>query len=220
MGETPRRADRHRKKCQRGCPRIGGPLCRGERRAGLALGGALPGPAQLTARQSGDGWIFRGFSPFISGWGRVDLIHTAARTRKGQLVWALLDAQASKTLHVERLDLVALNATATVRAHCIDHRVPSQRVTSVAPYSEETPPPDLLRIHASFPLGVAKRCCRLLKERSFDAELARYAPSLTCASQPRSKPPAPPPASSHSAPQPRLLSSTAAAHPPAEARCA
>ena len=131
------------------------------------------GPAKLTARQSGDGWIFSGVSPFISGWSRVDLIHTAARTREGQLVWALLDAQASETLHVERLDLVALNGTASVRAHYIDHRVPSQRVTSVAPYSEEPPPPELLRIHASFPLGVAKCCCRLLKERSFDAELAR-----------------------------------------------
>lgn len=155
-----------------------GPLCRGELRAGLALGGALPGSAQLTARQSGDGWIFSGVSPFVSGWCRVDVIHTAARSTDGQLIWALVDAQASETLHVDRLDLVALNATATVRAHYVDYMVPATRVTSVAPYVEGPAPPELLRIHASFPLGVAARCCRLLKERSFDAELARVRADL------------------------------------------
>jgi alkylation response protein AidB-like acyl-CoA dehydrogenase len=154
------------------------PLCRGDRRAGLALGGALPGPAQLTAQQSGDGWIFSGVSPFVSGWGRVDVIHTAARSAEGQLIWALLDAQASETLHVEQLRLVALNATATVRVDFADHRVPPTRVTSVVPYREGPAPAELLRIHASFPLGVAARCCRLLKERSFDVELARLRADL------------------------------------------
>ena len=133
------------------------PLCHGERRAGLALGGTLAGPAQLTARPSGDGWIFSGVSPFVSGWGRVDVIHTAARTAEEQLVWALLDAQESETLHAERLALVALNATATVRAAYADHRVPAARVTSVVPYEQGPAPPELLRIHASFALGVAAR---------------------------------------------------------------
>ena len=154
------------------------PLCRGERRAGLALGGALPGPAQLTARPNSDGWTFSGVSPFVSGWGRVDLIHTAARTADGQLVWALLDEQESETLHVERLELVALNATATVRADYADQAVPAARVTSVVPYEQGPPPPELLRIHASFALGVAARCCRLLDKRSFDAELDRLRAEL------------------------------------------
>jgi alkylation response protein AidB-like acyl-CoA dehydrogenase len=144
---------------------------------GLALGGALSGPAQLTARQSGDGWIFSGVSPFVSGWGRVDVIHTAARSPDGQLIWALLDAQASDTLHVERLDLVALNATSTVRAEYTDHGVEATRVTSVVPYGEGPAPPELLRIHASFPLGVAARCCRL-QGPSFDGELARLRANL------------------------------------------
>ncbi len=154
------------------------PLCRGERRAGLALGGALAGPAQLSARPSGDGWIFSGFSAFVSGWGRVDVIHTAARTAEGRLVWALLDAQESETLHVERLDLVALNATATVRASYADHSVPAACVTSVVPYEQGPAPPQLLRIHASFALGVAARCCRLLEDGPFEAELARVRAEL------------------------------------------
>ena len=154
------------------------PLCRGERRAGLALGGALAGPAQLTARASRDGWIFNGVSPFVSGWGRIDVVHTAARTADGQLVWALLDAQESETLHVERLELVALNATATVRTVYAEHGVPATRVTSVVPYQQGPAPPELLRIHASFPLGVAARCCRLLKERALDTQLDRVRAEL------------------------------------------
>ena len=148
------------------------PLCRGERRAGLALGGALAGPAPLVARPGGDGWLFSGLSPFVSGWGRVDVVHTAARTDDGRIVWALLDARESPTLEVERLELVALNATATVRAEFREHVVPAARVTSVEPHREERPPAELLRIHAAFPLGVARRCCSLLGETPLHEELA------------------------------------------------
>src|SRR5205823_4356343 len=148
------------------------PLCSGRRRAGLALGGALAGPARLAARPTSDGWLVSGTSPFVSGWGRIDAIHTAARTEDGRLVWALLDAHESETLSVERLELVALNATATVRADFRDHVVPSARVTSVEPYREGPPPPELLRIHASLALGVARRSCRLLGETPIGGELA------------------------------------------------
>jgi alkylation response protein AidB-like acyl-CoA dehydrogenase len=146
-------------------------ICSGERRAGLALGGAIPGEPLLVAHEAGEGWRFSGISPFVSGWGRVDVIHTAARTDDGRLVWALVDAQASDTLAVERLELVALNATATVRASFRDHVVPAARVTSVGGYEEAPPPPALVRIHAALPLGVLRRCCALLGESKLDGEL-------------------------------------------------
>jgi alkylation response protein AidB-like acyl-CoA dehydrogenase len=149
-----------------------GPLCRGDRRAGLALGGLLPGPTQLVARATDGGWRFTGTSPFVSGWGRVDVIHTAARTADGRLVWALLDAQESETLSVERLELAALNATATVRADFRGHAVGAQRVTSVVPHRAGPTPAELLRIHASFALGVARRSCLLLGNSHLDEELA------------------------------------------------
>jgi alkylation response protein AidB-like acyl-CoA dehydrogenase len=148
------------------------PLCRGERRAGLALGGAVPGPPRLAARATDGGWALNGSSPFVSGWGRVDVIYTAARTDDGQLVWALVDARESETLSVERLELVALNATATVRADFREHAVPAARVMSVVPYREGPTPPEVLRIHASLALGVARRCCRLLGGTSLDEDLA------------------------------------------------
>jgi alkylation response protein AidB-like acyl-CoA dehydrogenase len=148
------------------------PLCRGHRRAGLALGGALPGPPALRATASGSGWVFSGTSPFVSGWDRIDVIHTAARADDGRLIWALVDARESDSLTVRRLDLVALNATNTVRAELHDHPVSTERVTSVAPFGEGPPPPELLRIHASFGLGLVRQCCRLLGSTPLDDELS------------------------------------------------
>jgi alkylation response protein AidB-like acyl-CoA dehydrogenase len=147
------------------------PLCQGSRRAGLALGGARAGTPSLHAREADGGRVVRGTSPFVSGWRRVDVIHTAARTEDDRLVWALVDARESETLAVERVDLVALNATATVSVEFRDHPVPATRVTSAAPFEPGATPPHTLRVHASFGLGVAARCCALLGPTPLDDEL-------------------------------------------------
>jgi alkylation response protein AidB-like acyl-CoA dehydrogenase len=153
-------------------------LCRGELRAGMALGGALPGPPAMRALAAEDGWTFTGSSPFVSGWERIDVMHTAARTEDGRLVWAFVDARPSETLAVERLELVALDATNTVRVDLRDHPVPADRVTSVSPFGERPSPPELLRMHASFALGVTARCCRLLGPTPLDADLTRLRAEL------------------------------------------
>ena len=93
-------------------------------------------------------------------------------------MWALVDAEESATLSVERLALVALNATATVRADFREHDVPAKRVTSVVPYRQGPPAPEVLRLHAAFALGVALRCCRLLGPTPLDEELARLRAEL------------------------------------------
>jgi alkylation response protein AidB-like acyl-CoA dehydrogenase len=154
------------------------PLCTGERRAGLALGGAAPGPPALRAQERDDGWIFEGIAPFVSGWGRIDVMHAAARTEDGRLVWALVDAAKSVSLSVERLHLIALNATATVRAAFHDHPVPAERVTSVVPHVEGPTPPEVLRIHASLALGVVARCSRLMGSSPLDDERDRIRAEL------------------------------------------
>ena len=56
-----------------------GPLCRGERRAGVALAGLLPGPPRLRARAVGGGYVLDGTSPWVTGWGHIDTLHVAAR---------------------------------------------------------------------------------------------------------------------------------------------
>ena len=154
------------------------PLCTGERRAGLALGGAAPGPPALRAREAEDGWTFDGTAPFVSGWGRIDVMHAAGRSEDGRLVWALVDAVEGPSLAVERLRLVALNATATVRAAFRDHPVPAERVTTIGPYVEGPTPPEVLRVHAALALGVATRCCRLLGPSPLDDERDRVRAAL------------------------------------------
>jgi alkylation response protein AidB-like acyl-CoA dehydrogenase len=145
------------------------PLACGEIRAGLALGGALPRPT-LSARPTAGGWLLDGFSPFVSGWGRIDVVHAAARTEGGDVVWLIVDAVEGASLRVDVLRLAALNATATVRASFDGLTVPAERVTAIHPPGGKTPP-EVLRIHSSRALGVAARCCRLLGPSPLDEEL-------------------------------------------------
>jgi alkylation response protein AidB-like acyl-CoA dehydrogenase len=148
------------------------PLARGDRRGGLALGGSLPGPPLLRARETDGGWLLDGNSPWLSGWGLIDVVHTGARTNDERLVWMFVDARESDTLHVELHELIALRATITVRADFTAHFVPDERVVSIVPFSPGTTPSEVLRIHASLALGVANRCCRLLGPSPLDGELS------------------------------------------------
>lgn len=145
------------------------PVERGDVRAGLALGGALPQPT-LHARRDGDGWRLDGGSPFVSGWGRIDVVHTAARAGD-EVVWLIVDARESTGLRVERLRLAVLDATATVCAAFDGLAVPDERVTRRHAAGGPTPP-EVLRLHASLALGVAARCSRLLGPTPLDDELA------------------------------------------------
>jgi alkylation response protein AidB-like acyl-CoA dehydrogenase len=146
------------------------PLARGEVRAGLALGGALPRPT-LRASPDGGGWRLDGVSPFVSGWGRIDVVHAAARAPDGEIIWLLVDAAEGPSVRAERIALAALNATATVRLTFDQLPVAAARVTSKHPAGTGTPP-EVLRTHAALALGVAARCCRMLGPTSLDSELA------------------------------------------------
>ncbi|MGH3302341.1 MAG: acyl-CoA dehydrogenase family protein [Streptosporangiaceae bacterium] len=152
------------------------PLAAGDIRAGLGLGGALPQPT-LHARPDGDGWLVDGVSPFVSGWGRIDVIHLAARTPDDRIVWLIADAAEGPALRVERLHLAALNATATVWVTCRRLRVDADRATGLDPASEGAAP-EVLRLHAALALGVTSRCCRLLGPTSLDGELAQLRAEL------------------------------------------
>jgi alkylation response protein AidB-like acyl-CoA dehydrogenase len=147
------------------------PLARGDVRAGLALGGALPQPT-LRARPDGTGWRLDGVSPFVSGWGRIDVLHAAARTDSGEIIWLLVDAVAGPSLRVDRIRLAALNATATVRVTFDQLPVAADRVVGRHPVGDGGTPPQVLRMHAALALGVAARCLRLLGPTALDAELA------------------------------------------------
>lgn len=146
------------------------PLARGEVRAGLGGGGMLPRPV-LSAERTASGWVLDGVSPFVSGWGRIDVVHVAARADDGEIAWLIVDAAEGPSLRAERLRLAALNATATVRLTFSRLAVPADRLTGKH-LPRDHAAPELLRIHASLALGVASRCCRLLGPSALDSELA------------------------------------------------
>ncbi|MCA1841700.1 MAG: acyl-CoA/acyl-ACP dehydrogenase [Actinobacteria bacterium] len=149
------------------------PLCRGERRAGVALGGLLPGPPKLRAAPEGDVWRLDGVSPWVTGWRRLDVLLVAARGPEDTVVWLMVDAVDQPGLEVERQRLVAVDASMTVELRFDGATVPGERLMKVAPYEEGLYSQDrVLRTVGFLSIGVAERCCRLLGPSPLDDELA------------------------------------------------
>jgi alkylation response protein AidB-like acyl-CoA dehydrogenase len=147
-------------------------LCRGHRRAGVALTALRPGPATVRAQAVPGGYRLDGTASWVTGWGMIDTLHVAARDEQDTIVWALLDAVPGPSLVVEPLDLVAVNAAGTVKVTFDGHVVPESRVTATLPY-QEWPARDAagLRMNGSLALGVAARCSRLIGPGPLDAEV-------------------------------------------------
>jgi len=160
-------------------------LCRGECRAGLALGGLLPGEVRLRAEPVGDGWVVEGTSPWVSGWGLIDVVFVAARGPDDTLVWLIVDAVEREGLTADRQHLGAVDASVTVTAHFAGVAVAADRLVRVEPYSPARyNVPDVLRQNGYLALGVAGRCCRLLGPTPFDAELTACRDRLGHADEP------------------------------------
>jgi alkylation response protein AidB-like acyl-CoA dehydrogenase len=147
-------------------------LCLGQRRAGLALAGAMPGPPMLRAGPVSGGYVFDGTSPWVTGWGLIDTLHAAARDSAGNVIWGLLDAGPSSGISVEPLGMIAVMASQTVRANFQNQHVPAERVSSTMPFAEwQAKDAAGLRTNGSLALGVASRCCALMGPGPLDAEL-------------------------------------------------
>jgi alkylation response protein AidB-like acyl-CoA dehydrogenase len=147
-------------------------LCRGERRAGIALAGNRPGPPILRAsRTAGGDVILDGIAPWVSGWGRIDVILVTAR-EDDRVVSVLVDAKESPTLGVERLRLVGANASGTVTLRFHDHAVPADRVVGEESHADVLErDAGGLRLNGSLALGVIDRCGRLMGPSAFDERL-------------------------------------------------
>lgn len=151
-------------------------LCAGHRRAGVALAGAMPGPTRLRARAVAGGYVFSGVSPWVSGWGYIDTLYTAARDENDNVVWGLIDlrpdAEPEPGVSAEPLDLVAVMASRTVQARFERCFVPAQRIAATMPFAKWAALDAAgLRVNGSLALGVAARCCELLGPGPLDAEL-------------------------------------------------
>jgi alkylation response protein AidB-like acyl-CoA dehydrogenase len=149
------------------------PMGRGTCRAGIAVAGIRPGTVAVTARAVDGGWRIHGDVPWVTGWGLIDVLHTAARGPDGEVIWLLLDAAESPTLTWSRVALVAVNASVTGTVRFQDHFVPGDRVTGIESYegwiARDAPGG---RSNGSLALGVIGRCCRLLGPGPLDEELA------------------------------------------------
>ena len=159
-----------------------GPLCRGERRAGVALGGLLPGPPRLRARAVPGGYVLDGTSPWVTGWGLADTLYVAARDEHDTVIWAVLDVPGDGTISAEPLPLVAVMASATVELSFHDHPVPAGRVTGTLPY-RDWPRQDAagLRLNGSLALGLTARCCQLAGPGPLDGQLSACRAALDSA---------------------------------------
>ncbi len=137
------------------------PMCDGKVRAGIALGGARPMPSLSAVRVDG-GWILNGESPWVTGWGLIDLVHVAARA-DDQVVWGLVDATGAVSLRVDALHLAAVNASGTVTLTFEDHFLSDERCTFTIAYPQwQAIDAANLRTNGSLALGVIGRCLTLL----------------------------------------------------------
>jgi alkylation response protein AidB-like acyl-CoA dehydrogenase len=162
--------------------RLLAPMCAGTRRAGLAVGGAMPGPPKLRAARVDGGYRFDGSAPWVTGWGLTGLIYTAARDDQDTVITALLPAAPGPTLSAEPLPMVAVAASATVQLDFTGHFVPSDQVTGTMPHQAWLDRDALgLRANGSLALGVISRCCRLIGPGPLDAQLDRARAALDTA---------------------------------------
>jgi alkylation response protein AidB-like acyl-CoA dehydrogenase len=161
-------------------------LCRGQVRAGIALGGALPGPPLLRARAARPGgYLLDGRSPWVTGWGLVDVLYTAARDDHGDLVTMLVPAANDPALAARPVTPVATSASCTVDLAFRDLFVPADQVLEVVTVPDwQSADARGLRPNGSLALGVAARCCALAGPSALDDELARRRLVLGAAAPP------------------------------------
>ncbi|RFU82927.1 acyl-CoA dehydrogenase [Streptomyces triticagri] len=143
-------------------------LAEGRRRAGLAVGAAVrPGPPLVRAERVDGGYVLDGEAPWVTGWGMVDVLHTAGRDTDDVVVWALLDAEESGTLSVEPLELLAVQASRTVTVRFTRHFVPDERVLGTQAQAAHLQGDiESVRFTGSLGLGLAGRAITLLGEEA------------------------------------------------------
>ena len=147
-------------------------LATGESRGGVAFAHLnRPGTPVLLAEPRAGGWEFSGSAPFVTGWGHIDVVLTAAR-HNDSVVWAMLDAQDCETISSRRLTLAAIASAVTVELSFDKHPVAEASVISVENFAEWTDRYRKgLRANGSNPLGVAARAAKLLGPSLLDGQL-------------------------------------------------
>lgn len=124
-----------------------------------------------------------GVVPWVTGWGMVDVLQTGAYDEASDAVrFLLIDAVAAESLAVERLELIAADASRTVTLTFTSYFVAAEREMEVVPLAQwqrrEAPGSAL---NGFLALGVAARCLSLVGPSPLDAALDRCRADLVAA---------------------------------------
>lgn len=148
-----------------------GDLVAGRRRSGIVFTGAMPG-SPLVATPTGDGgWILDGRAPWVSGWGRVDTLLTAAGGPGDTVVSVIIDQLDGVGITAERHPLATLDASGTVELLFDRVEVAADHVVGVRERRPGATGTLALRLNGSLALGVIRRCCALIGPSPLDREL-------------------------------------------------
>jgi alkylation response protein AidB-like acyl-CoA dehydrogenase len=147
-------------------------MARGDVRAGVAFAHLRrPGPPVLTATATKGGWRIDGAAPWVTGWGRIDIVFVGARVGD-DLAWLLVDATASPSMRIHLLDLAAVRASATVVVDFDGHVVGADRLVRLERFDDwKERDRRNARPNASLALGLTARACALLGPSPLDDEL-------------------------------------------------
>ena len=138
----------------------------GRARFGVAFAGVIPDPPRMTAVRTDDGWRISGHAPFVSGWGVIHQLQmSAGDVDTGDIVGAIVEAVAQPGVEVQPQPLLAADATNTVSLHVADLHVPDSRIVSRVPRADFMANQLFgVRLNGTLPLGLVRRCARLLDE--------------------------------------------------------
>ncbi|GAB2741893.1 acyl-CoA dehydrogenase family protein [Amycolatopsis magusensis] len=144
---------------------------KGETRFGVAFAGAIPPVPRLRAERVDGGFRLQGEAPFVSGWGDVDLLQVSARDGD-QVINGLIEPDAGRSLRVEGLDLVAAQATNTVRLEFDGYELPASQVVSEITHAEMIAGQVVgSRLNGCLACGLTGRIIRLLGSHEVAAGL-------------------------------------------------
>lgn len=139
----------------------------GRIRGGVAYAAAVPIPPRMRAERVAGGWRRCGHAPFVSGWGVIDVIQVSAGdVATGDIVAGIIAAtQQPGITGVTAQQLFVCDATRTVSLDVDGLVIPDDRIVSRVNRAQFMANQNLgSRRNATLPLGVVRRCVRLLDE--------------------------------------------------------
>lgn len=139
----------------------------GRIKGGVAYAGAVPVPPRMRAARVNGGWRMAGHAPFVSGWGVVDVLQiSAGDVDTGDIVAGLVAARSQPGLvAITPQDLCVADASRTVSLDVDGLVIPDERIVSRVPRAEFMANQNFgSRLNATLPIGVVRRCARLLEQ--------------------------------------------------------